>query len=199
MKYRVTLFLLVLSKIVISQNKEIIIKTSKLLLNQKKVDLFINPNDMGSHQENKQISSIIFGKIRICNYSEDSFCLYIQGFVPIQIIGLKNLSDNKIIIKNVSLVKYNPIDSISTYSVKYYNKDSLDLSTEKTTSYVPNNSSKLDQNRLTQIRINNELYYSKIISFPNEGDSWYCTPGKVSYNQYIRKVDKFYLFEIKKR
>lgn len=199
MKFSITLLLLVLSKIVISQNKDIIIKTSKLLLNQKKVDLFINPNDIGSHQENEQINSILFGKIRICNFSEDSFCLYIKGYVPIQIIGLKNLSDNKIIIKNVPLVKYNPIDSISTYSVKYYNKDSLDLSSEKTISSAPNNSSKLDQNRTIQISVNNDLYYSKIISLPNEGDSWYCTPGKVSYNQYIRKVDKFYLFEIKKR
>lgn len=197
MKFSITLFLFVLSKIVISQNKDIIIITSKLLLNQKKIDLFINPNDIGSHQENEQINSIIFGKIRICNYSEDSFCLNIQGYVPIQIIGLKNISDNKIIIKNIPLAKYNPIDSISTYSVKYYNKDSLDLSSEKTTSYAPNNSSKLVQNRTTEICINNKLYYSKIISFPNESDSWYCTPGKVSYNQYIRKIDKFYLFEIK--
>lgn len=190
-----TFLIIIISKFAVSQNKEIVIKTKKLLLNQRNIDLFVSHQDIGLHQENHQINSIFFGRIKIRDYSEDSICFKIQGYVSIQVNGINNLPNEKVIITNIPFTKYNPIDSIYTYSVKYYNKDSLDLSTEKTTSFTPNNSLKFD-NKSTQITINNKLFSPSIISIPYSGDSWYCTPGKLSVNQYIKKVDKFYLFKI---
>lgn len=197
MKFFVTLLLITLSKLAISQSKDFIIKTKNLLISQKKIDVFINPEDIGFRKDNDLISSIFLGRIKLSYFSEDSICFKIKRYVPIQIKGLNQILNERVIIKKISLTRYNPIDSIYTYSVKYFDKDSLDLTSEKVTSSTPNNSYKFDNSSITEIEINNKSYESKTLSIPYEGEGWYCNPGKHSYNQYIKKIDKFYLFEIK--
>jgi len=190
------LTLLFCSIIVNGQNKDIFIKTNKLLLKRLNFDLFSEPSEIGFNELDYQIDQVILGKVKIYFYTNDTICFRINRDLPIMITGLKNLKTNKVVIRNIPSINYNPIDSIWTYSVQYFDQDSLDLSTEKTTINVPNNSEKFEL-KIKNLKINNISYSSSIISLPYEGDSWYCTPGKFSTHQYIKKVDKFYLFEIK--
>jgi hypothetical protein len=177
------------------QDKEININTGNPFLCKKNIDVFSNPIVVGSDEENWRIDKISLGKVVINSYREDTFIFKVKGKMPVLIIGLTNINSEKVIISNIPNTNYNPIDSIITTSVEYYNKDSLDQTTEKAKIRVPNNSKKFKE-KTKIIKINNTIYYSNIISFPDEEIGWYCTRGKISYHQFVKKVDKYYLFEI---
>lgn len=189
-----TLFLCYI--VVNAQRKDVIINTNKPLLNRLDIDLFSEPKEIGFHELDYLIDLVLLGKVKIFFFDEDTLCFRINRDLPIMITGLKNLKSDKVVINKIPRTAYNPIDSIWTYSVKYYSEDSLDLSTEKTIINVPNNSEKFEFKNV-KMKINNKDYYPTIISMPYEGDAWYCTPGKFTTHQYVKKVDKFYVFHIK--
>ena len=183
--------------IIANGQKDIFINTGRPMLKRLNFDLFSKPSEIGFNELDYQIDQVILGRVKIYFYDSDTICFRINRNLPIMVTGLTNLKSSKIVISKIPKTNYNPIDSIWTYTVQYFDEDSLDLSTEKTTIHVPNNSEEFKLKN-KKLKINNILYFSSIISIPYERDAWYCTPGKFSTHQYMKKVDKFYLFEIKK-
>ena len=126
--------------IIANGQKDIFINTGRPMLKRLNFDLFSKPSEIGFNELDYQIDQVILGRVKIYFYDSDTICFRINRNLPIMVTGLTNLKSSKIVISKIPKTNYNPIDSIWTYTVQYFDEDSLDLSTEKTTIHVPNNS-----------------------------------------------------------
>jgi hypothetical protein len=185
------------ASLVIGQSNDIVINTNRPFIQRLDVDLFSDPSEIGFNELDYLIDRVTLGRIKIYYFNEDTICFRIKSDLPIMISGLKSYTDSKIVINKIPRIDYNPIDSLWTSTVKYFDKDSLDLSTQDTVIYVPNNSTKSNF-KLETITINKIKYYPEIISIPTEFGATYCKPGEFSTEQYIKKVEKFLHYKINK-
>ncbi len=164
-------------------------------MEKKDVSIYKSEKDLRENYNAKYIiKKVKYGRIYL-DYDSDTIIIKIGQNIPIIFKGLNKIKRDTLKINHIPLTNYLAIDTLSVYSVKYYNKDSIDKTTEKKHISFPNNSKRISK-KLKKVAINKIEYPLTIISERYELETWSCTHGKKASRRSIKGINKYYILEI---
>ena len=175
--------------------KEITVSFQNLQIKKTNVWLFNSINDDYNNNINSRLKDKSRNELKITNWDHDTLIIQFTGMVPYLFVNLKSLDSNKIEISNLTLTKYSPIDTLSTYSVKYKRDSTLNKKSEKTKTITPNNSLKFKYSKIS-ININGILYTTELVKSNNDYTRWYCTKYKNALSYDNKGIRFFYQINI---
>lgn len=180
-----------------AQGKLVIIKTGKTFLHKKDVSIFTTIQDLRHDIENNgpdEIDNNRFGRLFIEFFTSDTLVIKINKYVPFVIGGLSKIKCDTILISNLPLTEYVPVDSMWQSTVIYHD-DTVDAKAERDEHFFPKHSHEFP-NYKAQILLNQKLYTFNTYSEPYDIYIWACTPGKIAYHQHIIGIRKYYILNL---
>lgn len=195
LKYLLTLLLICSYFFCSGSNKYIKISTRGKKINRNKISIYYSKEDLiknhnygfNNYDEATRSSIIIDG------YREDTLVLKIANYIPIIFIGIKKLKEDSIMIKDLILTKYTPIDSAKYTSSIFIKKKNTYVT--KTQNIKPDNFKKFTFTKGT-IKVNGTNYNIELESEEFEITAYYCTPHKKSFSEETKGTPLYYVIKL---
>jgi hypothetical protein len=175
--------------------KTIIIETGKTSLSED--DIKVYRNSLCLELNISSVCKIEKGNIYYLGEIGDSVIFKIGKCVPLIFRGFAKLKQDTIIISQVPLDEYIPVDTVYNHSTEYTIKDDtvMQVTKEKRWASYPENSKKF-RGEKRSVMVNKVKYPIAITSEPNEVNETFCTPGMHSSDRKVVGVTKYYVVDM---